>query len=55
MQILVVVQVRLSFNCGFDLLTKSLRIVLDLDQFSDVMNKTASISLVRVFKPGEIT
>ena len=55
MQILVVVRVRLSFNCGFDLLTKSLRIVLDLDQFSDVMNKTASIRLVRIFIPSEIT
>ena len=40
MQILIVVQVQISFIGRFDFLTKPLPIVLDLDQFSDVMCKT---------------
>tara|TARA_B100000212_G_scaffold153840_1_gene115736 strand:- start:1744 stop:2052 length:309 start_codon:yes stop_codon:yes gene_type:complete len=51
MQIIIVVQVQLSFIGGFDFLTKPLPIVLDFDQFSDVMYNATSVSLVRVLIP----
>ena len=51
MQIIIVVQVQLPFIGEFDLPTKPLPLVLDFDQFSDVMYNATSVSLVRVLIP----
>ena len=55
MQILIVVQVQISFIGRFDFLTKPLPIVLDFDQFSDVMYETTGVRLIRIFIPSDIT